>query len=78
MLLLSLLSWLALTVPGVVADRADTIVRAARTFVQTGLGLLLAAMASGALDVSVSLNLLAPAVVAGATVVHAAVQPAER
>lgn len=76
--LLALFSWLALTVPGVVADRADTIVRAVRTALQTGLGLLLATLASTEVELSVALNVVAPAIVTGATVIHAALQPAER
>lgn len=76
LLAMALLSALALLVPGVVADREDVVVRAVRTFVQTALGLLLAAWSAETLAVSWALNLLAPAVVAGAAVVHSAIQPA--
>jgi len=77
-MLLAGFSWLALTIPGLVADRQDALIRAARTAVQTGLGLLLAAMASTSLDLSLTLNVITPAVITGATVIHSAIQPAER
>lgn len=78
LLLCAAFSWLALSVPGLVADRRDALIRAARTAIQTGLGLLLAALSSGELELSVVLNVVTPAIVTAATVIHSAIQPAER
>ena len=65
-------------IPGIVADRQDTIVRAVRTALQTALGLLLVTLTSDALDMSLVTNVATPAVVTAATIIHAAIQPAEQ
>ena len=75
-------AWLTLMSAAVallfVDDWADVGVRAARTAVQTALGLGLAMLVSDSIEYDPATHLLVPAIVAGATVVHGALQPAIR